>query len=138
MLALLLLVGGGATIGLVLAAWGFAGTSLGVDDFASGAEARDFLDSHLPVGLPEDAVIRALTFDRFTDWHLEATVDLGSAHAAAAYLGRAEEVRARDPEYCGPGSSSASVDYFIAKWHACGAIVRANAKGLLRVTCYTR
>lgn len=116
----------------------FSGTALTRDDFPTAAEASNFVSDHLPVPLPANATIQELKYERFTDWHLEAAVDLGSEAATDAYLLRALEQREEDVDYCGPSASGPrAVNYFLSKWHACGSVT-ATEQGGLAVRCFTR
>ncbi len=135
-LAFLSLAAGGL---LVVAASQFASTTITRRSFATEAEAVSFVSDHLPAPLPSDAVVEELRYDRFTDWHLEARVDLGSAAAAAAYLARARAAGVQNPDYCGAGDGNPrELGYFLAAWSACGTVAPGAEEGVLEVTCFTR
>jgi hypothetical protein len=91
-----------------------------LDDFDSNAEALAFVSDHLTEPLPQGATVTALRYDRFTDWHLEATVKVSSPHA---YVGAVRGNRGPSSSgYCNESESATSVSYFLAKWHACGTV----------------
>jgi hypothetical protein len=129
-----------AGVGLAyLAATSLSGTSLTKRDFADPTEATAFVSAHLPAPLPTDAEVEELTYDRFTDWHLSATVSLGSSEAVETYLRTAREQRQENVEYCGPWSLPAdAVAYFLAEVQACGSIVPGPSEGSISVRCLTR
>lgn len=135
MVVVFVLVVGGLA---VLAASLFSGTSLTRGDFTTPAEATAFVSDHLPLSLPDGANVTTLTYERFTDWHLEAAVRLPSAEAVRDYLSRARAGRTDDVEYCGPSSeTSETVSYFLSQWSACGT-VNAAAQDTITVRCHTR
>ena len=124
---------------VVLVATLFSGTSVTKRDFADATEAAAFVSAHLPAPLPPGAEVQELTYDRFTDWHLLATVSLGSSEAVEAYLRTAREQRQENVEYCGPWDFPAQgVSYFLAVYQACGSIVPGPSEGSLTVRCLTR
>jgi hypothetical protein len=144
---LLIWIAGGAFLLLAIAIGGLvvigasllSGTSLTRDDFPTPADAAAFVSDHVPVRLPAGAVVHDLTYERFTDWHLRATVHLGSNEAVNEYLRQSHDNHQEDVDYCGPASSTASsVSYFLPQWHACGNLARAPEQGALTVVCYTR
>ena len=133
---LVLVLAAGAFI--VLLARLFSGTSLTRGDFPTPAEAADFVSDHLPAPLPPGATVHELRYERFTDWHLEAKVDLGSPAAIDDYLQRAREHHEQNVDHCGPSDSDPrALSYFLPKWHACGSITVTETGGLA-VRCATR
>ena len=137
-LASVLLVGGALVGVVIVAASLLSGTTITRRSFATEAEAVAFVNGHLPRPLPAGTIVRELTYDRFTDWHLAATVDTGSSEAAREYLAGARALRQRNPDYCGSDGSGPTVDYFLSKWSACGAITPGPEPGMLQVACFTR
>jgi len=136
-----------ALIGLALAAAaavagavGFsnAGTALTRKDFATDASAAAFVAGHLPVPLVGSVAVHQLTYDRFTDWRLEALLDFGNASNAAAYLEQARVARQQNVAYCNDADAGHSVSYFLPKFFACGSIQPGVHASELRVECYTR
>jgi len=135
----------GALVTLVLALgafvlWGvggLSGTSLDRGDFPTETEAREFVNGHLPTPLPSNAKVTALTYERFTDWHLTTSILFPSQIEARAFLTKAHGARTTNEGYCGP-DADAQVSYFIPEYYACGRITEPTANGMLEVTCNTR
>jgi len=127
---------GAAVVGAV--AFSNAGTSLARKDFTTDASAAAFVAAHLPAPLAGSVVVRKLTYERFTDWHLDALLDLDDANSANAYLERARAARQQNVEYCGGADDSGTVSYFLPKFFACGSIQRGSRASELRIECYTR
>ncbi len=134
---------GGAALGLgalaLLAALAslFTDTSLDRSDFASDAQAAEFVSEHLPAPLPASVRVEKLSYDRWTDWRLSASVELPSVQATEAYLKRARAARATNDEYCLTSGNAQVLQYFLAKWYACGSIQRQSPRTLL-IGCNTR
>lgn len=133
-LALLLLVGGGF---LVWAAADMLDTDRDLKDFASPAQARDFVSAHLPTPLPNAAVVEQLHYDRWQEFRLTARVRLGSPAAIASYIGQARLERALNDAYCGTSEPSDDVHFFLPKSWGCGS-VRPVATDSLEIACNSR
>jgi hypothetical protein len=128
-----------------LAVWGaaeFSDTTRTLHDFTTPASARQFVSAHLPTELPVDARVIRLRYDRFTDWRLSATVDLGSEAAATAFLSQVRSAAHTGEAYCGaapnPSSHDGTVAYFLKKTSACGGVRPTDRAGELHVLCATR
>jgi hypothetical protein len=134
----IVILGGFATMIIGAIAFSNASTSLTRKDFASNAKAAEFVSAHLPAPLAGAIAVRTLTYEAFTDWHLDAVIDLGTAQAADDYLESAKKKRHLNPEYCGTTDIGGSVYYFLSKVSACGAISRGRGASELRVECHTR
>lgn len=106
-------------------------------DFASAGEARAFVSAHLPVPLPSTALVEALHYERWTDWHLTARVRLPSLAASHGYVEQVRRERALDDQYCSAKEPSPGVRYFLAAEFACGSI-DSGAAPILEVHCNTR
>jgi hypothetical protein len=106
-------------------------------DFESPAQARDFVSAHLPTPLPSTAVVEALRYQRWTDWHLQAEVRLKSAEGVASYLEQARQKRASNEAYCGGSGLSGGVSFFLSDVSACGSVT-ATSPVSLHVVCATR
>lgn len=115
-----------------------AGSSLTRKDFENDMKAASFVSAHLPAPLPPAALVRELQYDHFTDWHLEAVVQLGTAKAMEAYLQNVRAVRQQNMEYCGGPEAGSETQFFLPEVHACGAIRPGAKEGELIVHCYTR
>jgi hypothetical protein len=133
-LALLLLGGGGL---LVWAAADMLDTDRDLKDFASPAQARDFVSAHLPTPLPSTAVVEQLHYDSWQDFRLTARVRLGSPAAVASYIGQARLERTLNDAYCGTSEPNDGVDFFLAKSSACGS-ARPVVADSLEIACNTR
>jgi hypothetical protein len=114
------------------------GTELTLDDFETEEQALAFVSDHLPARLPPGSRVTALTYERWADWHLDATVRLRSAAAVEQYLGAAREARKPDGGYCGASGGHGDVEYFLPQWMACGSARAGAAPGELAVRCHTR
>ena len=134
----IVILGGFATVIIGAIAFSNASTSLTRKDFASNAKAVEFVSAHLPAPLTGAIAVRTLTYESFTDWHLDAVIDLGTAQAADDYLESAKKKRHLNPEYCGTTDIGGSIYYFLSNVSACGAISRRGGASELRVECYTR
>jgi len=88
--------------------------------------------------LPRNTIVRELRYERLTDWHLDALLDLGAAAAVETYVRQARQARKQNVEYCGDNETPQSVGYFLAKWVACGNIQRGPTPNTLRIECNTR
>lgn len=108
-----------------------------LSDFDSPAEARAFVSAHLPVPLPNDAVVETLHFERFTDWFLSTRVRLSSREVAQGYLEQVKRARALNDEYCSDAEPSPGARYYLRDVAACGSI-DAAAPPALEVRCNTR
>jgi len=119
-------------------AFSSAGTSLTRKDFTTDASAAAFVAGHLPAPLAGTVLVRELTYDRFTDWRLEALLDLGDASRANAYVEQARAARQQNVEYCGGGGDeNDAVTYFLPKFFACGSIRHGSRASELRIECNT-
>ena len=127
------------TIGAVLLAGvGALDTSRSLDDFENNEQARKFVSEHLPAALPNDAVVSKLSYERWTDWHLAATVQLGSAQAADELVARVIADRKTDDAYCGEKDPELGARYFLPASFACGSVSRGAAPSTLEIRCNTR
>jgi len=132
-----------AILALGALAFSRAGTSLTRKDFATEASARAFVDDHLPVPLPASVAVRSLTYERFTDWHLETRLEFANANDVEAYLHQAHALRQLNVEYCGStddidASVSNTLPYYLPKFFACGSLRRGPQPTQLQIACYTR
>jgi len=128
----------GGLLGLGWLASGFAGESRKLQDFSSPQQARDFLTAHLPAPLPSDARIEELTYERFTDWSLSASVRFPSNQAALDYIERVKQERRLDDDYCGNAEPASGARYALPELKACGAVRSESSSRVLDFTCQTR
>jgi hypothetical protein len=130
---------GGVLLLVVYVASTGLGTSITRSHFRTEREAVDFVSDHLPVPLPPGATVSKLDYSRFTDWHLQATVELATPAAAEAYVASATTLREPKLAQCDDGASSSEVAYSLAKWHACGRMeTSVPASRTLRIECGTQ
>jgi hypothetical protein len=126
-------------VGLVVVALATSfGSAKDLEDFASQAQARDFISAHLPTPLPSSAVVEALHYERFTDWRITARVRLPSASALDQYLEQTKRDRQLDDAYCGAAEPSGGARYFLAKSFACGTLQHGSSATSLEIACNTR
>jgi hypothetical protein len=116
----------------------FLGTHLDRGDFESEAEALEFVSDHLPAALPPDSTVSVLTYDRFTDWMLRASVSFPDREALNTYLEKLRSAAESNPDYCGDPTPPAAGGYFLKKWWACGTVTRGPQPNLLVIQCNTR
>ena len=126
------------TVGVLLvsAALSFSGTDLSLGDFETQGDARHFVSEHLPVRLSDGVQVEQLSYQRFTDWRLEAVLRFESPDGADKYLERVRGARQLDANYCFHDATMEGA-YFLAKWHACGELERQPGTRV-RVQCHTR
>lgn len=108
-----------------------------LSDFDSPAEARAFVSAHLPVPLPNGAVVEDLHYERWLDWHLSARVRLPSREVTEGYVDQVKRDRALDDQYCGSDEPTPGARYFLRDVFGCGSINGVKSP-LLEVRCYTR
>jgi hypothetical protein len=132
--ALLLLLGVAL---LALATATALDTDRELKDFASPAQARDFVSAHLPTPLPVTAVVEELRYQRWTDWHLQARVRFESPAGVASYVSQAKLQRASNDAYCGSSEPSGGVSFFLSDVTACGSATVVHPASL-KVVCHTR
>lgn len=127
------------TVGAVLLGGvGALDTSRSLKDFESNEAARHFVSEHLPVALPNDAVVSELAYERWTDWRLSATVKLDSGQAAEEFVARVLQDRKTDDPYCGEAEPERGARYFLSASFACGTVSRGAAHDTLEILCHTR
>jgi hypothetical protein len=136
--ATVLALGLGALLGLRWLVSSFVGESRHLQDFSSPEQARDFLGGHLPVRLPKDARVEALTYERFTDWSLTARVRFPSGEAAVDYVERVKRERRLDDSYCGDSEPNSGARYALPHLFACGTVSAAATPESLDIVCQTR
>ena len=132
--ALLLLLGVAL---LALATATALDTDRELKDFASPAQARDFVSAHLPAPLPVTAVVDELRYQSWTDWHLQARVRFDSPEGVASYVEQARLQRTLNDAYCGSSEPSGGVRYFLDDVTACGSATVLSPASL-KVVCHTR
>lgn len=120
-----------------LAAMSFSESDLSLADFDTQDDARRFVSEHLPVQLGDGVRVEALTYERFTDWHLDALLRFESSAGAGRYMQRVRGVRKLNVDYCYHDATMEGA-YFLAKWHACGQLEQESSGARLRVRCHTR
>ncbi|MHC4123639.1 MAG: hypothetical protein ACYSSI_08720 [Planctomycetota bacterium] len=109
------------------------GTTYTLSDFESEEDVWEFVNDHLPITLPKNAVITELKCERWQDWTLKATVVL-SAEEAENFRSELESLKV--PAELTPKGEN-EVRYFLEKCSGYGTVTFFPGTGKLVIDFFT-